>query len=107
MHGVVQLAPFHPSFQFQGTEEADIDNLTNRAPYPSFHILREDEVSSAVQKLKGDSSKVWNRNVRLLQNLQKTFGRQKAEKIMKGDEVDGIDQVLRDTKEEVEKEYDT
>eukprot|EP00957_Ditylum_brightwellii_P209907 15363812-Ditylum_brightwellii.AAC.1 len=83
-----------------GTDVEDVDNLTNRAPYPSFHILREEEVSSAVKKLCGDSSKVWNWNVRLLQNLDKAFGRDNVEQIMKGKKMDGIETFLKETKEE-------
>jgi hypothetical protein len=62
--------------------------------------LREEEVSSAVKKLCGDSSKVWNWNVRLLQNLDKAFGRDNVEQIMKGEKMDGIETFLKETKEE-------
>lgn len=46
--GVYQLASFHPRYQFAGTEADDAENLTNVAPYPIVHILREQSVSEAV-----------------------------------------------------------
>ena len=63
LHGVVQLAPFHPQFEFEGSGVDGIDNYTNRSPYPMFHILRENEVAGAVDKLGGDASKVRRRQV--------------------------------------------
>lgn len=48
LQGVVQIAPFHPQFQFAGTEADDITNFTNRAPYPMLHLLREASVERAV-----------------------------------------------------------
>ena len=46
--GVFQLASFHPHFQFAGTDADDITNATNRAPYPTLHLLREESVERAV-----------------------------------------------------------
>jgi uncharacterized protein len=46
--GVLQVAPFHPQFQFEGTDLDDVTNATNRAPYPTLHLLREDSVERAV-----------------------------------------------------------
>jgi hypothetical protein len=45
---VLQVAPFHPRFQFDGTEPDDITNATNRAPYPTLHLIREDSIDRAV-----------------------------------------------------------
>jgi hypothetical protein len=74
LHGHVQVAPFHPLFEFSGSGKDGIDNYTNRAPYPIFHVLRESEVESAVDKLGGDASQVWKRNVELLEDMQDTLG---------------------------------
>jgi len=63
LHGVVQIAPFHPQFEFEGSGIDGVDNYTNRSPYPMFHILRENEVAGAVDKLGGDASKVRSRVV--------------------------------------------
>lgn len=74
-HGLendLQIAPFHPLFEFADSTGADV--WTNRSPYPTFHILREEEVSVAVDKLDGDSSKVWKRNIELLQDLEEVLG---------------------------------
>lgn len=49
LEGVVQLASFHPGFQFDGTEPDDITNYTNRAPFAILHLLREESVERAVQ----------------------------------------------------------
>lgn len=48
LDGILQVASFHPQFQFEGTEADDITNYTNRAPYPTLHLLREDSVERAV-----------------------------------------------------------
>ena len=48
LEGVVQLASFHPQFQFDGTEPDDISNYTNRAPFAILHLLREVSVERAV-----------------------------------------------------------
>mmetsp|Transcript_22925 Transcript_22925/g.34733 ORF Transcript_22925/g.34733 Transcript_22925/m.34733 type:complete len:323 (-) Transcript_22925:2519-3487(-) len=95
LHGLVQIAPFHPKFAFAGSGDG-IDNYTNRSPYPMFHILRENEVGLAVDKLGGDASKVWQRNVDLLEGMDKKFGRDDVKKIMKGESLDGLKEMLRD-----------
>jgi len=47
--GVFQIASLHPHYQFSGTEVDDITNSTNRAPYPTLHLLREDSIDRAVK----------------------------------------------------------
>ena len=49
LEGTLQIAPFHPRFQFAGTAEDDITNFTNRAPYPTLHLIREASIDRAVQ----------------------------------------------------------
>jgi uncharacterized protein len=49
LEGTLQLANFHPQYQFAGTEPDDITNFTNRAPYPTLHLLRESSIDQAVQ----------------------------------------------------------
>lgn len=46
--GIYQLASFHPSYLFSGSNEKDPSNYTNRSPYPMLHLLREDSVSKAI-----------------------------------------------------------
>jgi hypothetical protein len=48
LDGVLQVASFHPEFQFADTDPDDITNATNRSPYPTLHLLREDSVDRAV-----------------------------------------------------------
>mgnify|MGYP003452962488 FL=1 len=48
LDGVLQVASFHPDYQFAGTEPGDVENLTNRAPFPILHLLREASVDRAV-----------------------------------------------------------
>jgi uncharacterized protein len=45
LEGVVQLAGFHPDYQFAGTAPDAVENYTNRSPYPMLHLLREDSIS--------------------------------------------------------------
>ncbi|GLS27646.1 DUF1415 domain-containing protein [Marinibactrum halimedae] len=47
--GVLQVASFHPQYQFAGTSVSDAENYTNRAPYPIFHLLREDRLEKAIE----------------------------------------------------------
>lgn len=49
LEGIIQLANFHPQYQFAGTELDDITNFTNRAPYPTLHLLRESSIDQAVE----------------------------------------------------------
>ena len=48
LDGVLQVASFHPHYQVAGTEPDDAENLTNRAPHPILHLLREDSIDRAV-----------------------------------------------------------
>lgn len=68
LEGEIQVAPFHPAFQFEGTEPDDVTNATNWAPYPTLHLLREASVARAVAS--GDSAEtIVERNVQTLQDL--------------------------------------
>lgn len=81
--GTLQIAPFHPLFCFEGSPPDAMDNWTNRSPYPILHILREDEVARAVDQLDGDASKVWKRNVSLLEAMGEEWGRTDAERVLR------------------------
>jgi hypothetical protein len=48
LEGVIQIASFHPHYQFAGTDENDITNFTNRSPYPTLHLIREASIDRAV-----------------------------------------------------------
>jgi len=48
LDGTLQIASFHPQYQFAGTHADDIENATNRSPYPTLHLLREASIDRAV-----------------------------------------------------------
>jgi hypothetical protein len=48
LDGVIQIASLHPEYQFAGTQANDVTNFTNRSPYPTLHLLREDSIDRAV-----------------------------------------------------------
>ncbi len=60
--GVYQIASFHPDYCFQGAEENDAANFTNRSPYPMFHLIRESSVQIAL-KNHPDPESIPERNV--------------------------------------------
>ena len=66
--GVLQVAPFHPQFQFAGTEPDEIGNATNRSPYPTLHLLREDSVERAVAAFP-EAEAIFANNIRTLEQL--------------------------------------
>ena len=66
--GTLQLASFHPRFQFAGTEADDIGNATNRAPYPTLHLLREESIDRAVEAFP-EAEAIFERNIETLQAL--------------------------------------
>jgi hypothetical protein len=68
LEGELQVASFHPQYRFEGTESEDIENYTNRSPYPMLHILREASVERAVAAV-ADSDEIYRRNIRTLKAL--------------------------------------
>jgi hypothetical protein len=68
LEGVFQIASFHPQFVFAGTDEDDITNATNRAPYPTLHLLREASVDRAVQAFP-QAEDIFENNMRTLVQL--------------------------------------
>lgn len=68
LQGEVQIASFHPQFQFAGTEADDVTNCTNRAPYPTLHLLREASIDRAVEAFP-EAEAIFERNMEVLENL--------------------------------------
>ena len=66
--GVLQVASFHPQFQFAGTQPDDVGNATNRSPYPTLHLLREDSVARAVAAFP-EAAAIFDNNIRTLEQL--------------------------------------
>ena len=68
LEGVLQVASFHPQFQFADTEPDDVTNATNRSPYPTLHLLREDSVDRAVEAFPAAEA-IFENNMRSLEKL--------------------------------------
>ena len=68
LEGVLQVASFHPAYRFAGTAPEDIGNYSNRSPYPTLHLLREDSVSRAVEAFP-DADRIADRNLETLDRL--------------------------------------
>lgn len=81
LEGILQVASFHPQFQFADTEADDITNYTNRSPYPTLHLLREDSVSRAVEAFP-EAESIFRRNIATLRKL----GHAGWKKVMNGEE---------------------
>ena len=68
LEGMLQVASFHPHYQFAGSGPDDVENFTNRSPHPTLHLLREDSVARAVDAFP-DPDAIVERNIATLQQL--------------------------------------
>ncbi len=68
LEGDIQIADFHPRYQFAGTLEDDITNFTNRSPYPTLHLLREASIDRAVEVFP-DPEAIFEANMQTMQQL--------------------------------------
>ncbi|WP_354682814.1 DUF1415 domain-containing protein [Cupriavidus necator] len=68
LEGTLQIASFHPHYQFADTGPDDIENYTNRAPYPILHLLREDSIARAVAAFP-DAADIYERNQATMRRL--------------------------------------
>lgn len=66
--GELQIASFHPDYQFADAESTAIDNYTNRSPYPILHLLREASIERAVAAFP-DASEIYERNIETMRKL--------------------------------------
>ena len=66
--GEIQVASFHPQYQFAGAGPDDIENYTNRSPYPMLHLLREASVERAVEAFP-ETEKIYEKNMETLRRL--------------------------------------
>ncbi|NVJ65824.1 MAG: DUF1415 domain-containing protein [Gammaproteobacteria bacterium] len=64
--GIYQIASFHPNYVFDGVEEDDASNYTNRSPYPILHILREASLEKVLANI-DDPEAIPERNIQLAQ----------------------------------------
>jgi hypothetical protein len=68
LEGEIQVASFHPQYQFAGTLPEDVENCSNRSPYPTLHLLREASIARAVAVFP-DASQIFERNIETLRRL--------------------------------------
>lgn len=68
LEGELQVASFHPNYQFADTSEQDITNFTNRSPYPMLHLLREASIARAVATFPG-IDEIGPKNMQTLRRL--------------------------------------
>jgi hypothetical protein len=68
LDGEIQIASFHPQYQFAGTDENDITNFTNRSPYPTLHLIREASIDRAVSAFP-QAEAIFEVNMATLQKL--------------------------------------
>ena len=66
--GVFQIASLHPRYEFAGSDAEDIENYTNRAPYPMLHLLREASIDRAVAAFP-DAADIFEKNIETLNRL--------------------------------------
>ena len=74
--GIIQVASFHPDYQFAETDPDDVENYTNRSPYPLLHLIREASLEKAIANYP-DADNIPARNIILLQEL----GQKKVEAV--------------------------
>ena len=63
-----QIADFHPQYQFGGTNPDEMGNFTNRSPYPTLHLLREDSIDKAVEAFP-EADAIFGANIQTLETL--------------------------------------
>jgi hypothetical protein len=68
LEGVVQIAPFHPGFVFEGEADGDMSHFTNRSPFPMLHLIREESLEKAIASF-GDTDAIYERNIGTLRQL--------------------------------------
>ena len=68
LDGVLQIANLHPDYQFAGTEADDITNFTNRSPYPTLHLLREDSIDRAVAAFP-EAESIFEKNMATMERI--------------------------------------
>jgi hypothetical protein len=68
LDGILQVASFHPQYQFEDASPDDIDNYTNRSPFPTLHLLREDSIEKAVEAFP-EAEEIYEKNIQTLRAL--------------------------------------
>jgi len=68
LDGIFQIASFHPQYQFADTDPQDVENYTNRSPYPILHILREESLDEAIDNYP-DVDRIPKNNIKLMREM--------------------------------------
>ena len=68
LEGILQVASFHPDYQFEGTGADDLENATNRSPYPTLHLIREASIDRAVAAFP-EAEAIFEVNIETMQKL--------------------------------------
>lgn len=68
LEGVIQVASFHPDYQFADSDPGDIENFSNRSPYPTLHLLRESSIDRAVEAFP-EAEDIYETNMDTLRRL--------------------------------------
>lgn len=68
LDGILQIASFHPEYQFEDSNFDDIENFTNRAPFPTLHLLREESIDRAVEAFP-EAEEIYEKNMATLRSL--------------------------------------
>ena len=68
LDGILQVASFHPDYQFDETHVDDIENFSNRSPWPTLHLIREASIDAAVEAFP-DAADIYERNIETLKRL--------------------------------------
>ncbi|MCY7315182.1 MAG: DUF1415 domain-containing protein [Rubrivivax sp.] len=68
LDGVLQIASFHPDYRFADAAQGDMGHFSNRSPYPTLHLLREDSIARAVAAVP-DAADIYKRNIQTLRAL--------------------------------------
>lgn len=68
LDGLLQVASFHPDYQFEGTVLDDIENFSNRSPYPTLHLLREESIEKAMDSME-DTDAIYENNMETLRRI--------------------------------------
>ena len=68
LEGELQVASFHPDYQFADAASDAIENCTNRSPFPTLHLLRESSIDRAIESVE-DTDEIYRRNIETLRGL--------------------------------------
>lgn len=88
LDGIIQVASFHPDYQFSGTAAEDMGNFTNCSPYPMLHLLRESSLDRVLETYP-DPDRIYERNIEVLRQLGREGWDQLEIRPAVGDDADG------------------